>query len=618
MTSLDILSLQGELSILEGGYVDKAFGGEPFSIRFNTDAGKRELVIYDRLFAFLTQPLEKEEGGEIGALAAAVRKRLANSRVLAVEHNGFDRLIKLKFSRPEGAYAVMELMGKGNFILVESEKVVSALRYEKRKGHEVFPGSSYTLPSLRFDVLNSTLEEFSASAIESKGDIVRTLASVIGLGGDMAEEICHRASVDFRKKPSELRSEELVSIHRLIMEVIDSVRNRPKPVVYYSGEAAVQFTPVRFDRYSDLQSREFTTLSECVLEFIKHRPVEVESPEKERAERLVEKQTEAIERFRHQMRVTREFADSIYNDYNGFLNILAGIRKGKGDEHGYSRNIDGTYSTTVDDVVIRINPSDDINKIASAVYDTSKELERKLKRAKEALDEISSREVSGPAPRPAPRVRKTRKRLWYDSYRWFVSSEDCLVIGGKDARSNDSLVSKHMSDGDRYAHADIYGAPSVVVKWKEGAGEKTLEEACVFALCFSRAWNAKIGAAAAYWVMPDQVSKTPESGEYLPRGAFVIRGKRNYFSKLKLELGLGVIEHSGESRVVCGPLSAVSAHAEICYRLEPGEKSKETIASELASKTGVTKDEIVSALPPGRSAYTQVKGKDGKKNNKLE
>lgn len=618
MTSLDVHSLLREFRVLEGAYVDKAFGGEPFSIRFNTESGKRELVIYDRLFAFITAPLEKEEGGEIGPFAAVVRKRLGNSRIIAVEHMGFDRVVTLRFSRPEGAYAVMELMGKGNFILVESGKVVSALRYEKRKGHEVFPGSAYTPPTLRFDILESTLDDFIASTVESKGDIVRTLASVIGLGGDLSEEICVRSNVDFRKKPSEMSREQLRSMHGLIMDVIESAREKASPVVYYRQEAAVQFTPVPFDRYASMQRKEFKTLSECVLEFIKHRPIESESPERERIDRLVEKQNEAIEKFRKEMRVTREFADSIYTDYSKFDSILKAIRRGSGPDHGYSRNIDGTYSTTISEVEIRINPSDDINKVASSLYDTSKELERKLKRAEEALEEISSREVSLPARPTAPKVRKTRKRLWYDSYRWFVSSEGCLVIGGKDARSNDSLVSKHMSDGDRYAHADVYGAPSVVVKWKEGAGDKTLEEACVFALCFSRAWNARIGAASAYWVLPDQVSKTPESGEYLPRGAFVIRGKRNYFSKLNLELALGVIEHSGESRVVCGPLSAVTAHSEVCYRLEPGEKSKETIASEIAPKIGATKDEIVAALPPGKSAYTLVKGREAKKNNKLE
>ena len=35
MTSLDVLLLQRELSKLEGAYAEKAFGGKPFSIRFN-------------------------------------------------------------------------------------------------------------------------------------------------------------------------------------------------------------------------------------------------------------------------------------------------------------------------------------------------------------------------------------------------------------------------------------------------------------------------------------------------------------------------------------------------------------------------------------------------------
>ncbi|MBU0623454.1 MAG: DUF814 domain-containing protein, partial [Candidatus Thermoplasmatota archaeon] len=47
--------------------------------------------------------------------------------------------------------------------------------------------------------------------------------------------------------------------------------------------------------------------------------------------------------------------------------------------------------------------------------------------------------------------------------------------------------------GDRYANADIHGAPSVVVKMKGDITEKTLYEACEFAVATSKAWNAKIG-----------------------------------------------------------------------------------------------------------------------------
>ncbi len=617
MTSLDILSLQAEMSVLVGGYVDKAFGGSPFSVRFSTEKGKKELVLYDGLFLFLSNPLEKTEGSEIGPLAAAIRKRLDNSRVKEVRQLGFDRLLTISFSRPDGMVAAIELMGKGNFVLTENGKVVSALRYEKRKGHETRQGAEYTLPSLRFDVTKAGFEEFFSAATNSKGDIVRTLATVIGLGGDLAEEVCTRTGIAFGAKPGDMGRHDLERIHECILDITSHVTGSPEPCVYYSEGKAVQFTPVRFQIFEGLERKTFGSLSECVFEFIRNRPEEELKPGEERTLRLVEKQKEAIERFRHEMVVAKEFADSIYTDYDGFNSILSAMRKGNQAGIAYTKNHDGTCSITVSDVEIRFNPSDDINRIASSVYDMSKELDRKLRRAEQALEEISSRKGEVQQKAKRPELRKTGKRFWFENYRWFVSSEGALVIAGRDARSNDSLVSKHMSDRDRYAHADVYGAPSVVVKWQEGCSEKTMEEACTFALCFSRAWNAQIGAASAYWVMPDQVSKTPESGEFLPRGAFVIRGKRNYFSRLPLELAMGVVSYSGESRLVCAPVSAVASSAGAYYRLLPGDKSKEAIAAELAPRLAVAKDAVVSVLPPGKSSYSGPQSGESEKKQEV-
>ncbi len=613
MTSLDVLALRAELSPLVGGYVDKAFGGNPFSIRFSTESGKRELTLYDGLFAFLTSPLEKDEGSVIGPLASMVRRKLDNSRVTSVLQQGFDRLLTVQFSRPEGMTAVMELMGKGNFILLDEGKVLSALRYEKRKGHEITPGSRYSLPSLRFDVLDADFDDFLKASSGSRGDIVRTLATVIGLGGDMAEEVCTSAGVEFGTRPESLGRETWTALHTATMEIIRAVREKPEPTVYYEDGRAVQFTPVPFVIFEGMEKRALSSLSECIFEFVRTRPVEIVDAEADRISRLVEKQKEAMDKFRHEMEVTRSFADSIYADYDGFRTAFESMRKGKEAPFSYRSNPDGSCSITVSGVEIRVIPGEDINRIASSIYDMSKEQGRKLKRAEEALAALPVRRAAAPQAVRRPEIRKSRKRFWFDSFRWFLSSEGCLVIAGRDARSNDSLVSKHLSDSDRYAHADVYGAPSVVIKWNDGAGERTLEEACAFALCFSRAWNAQIGAAPAYWVMPDQVSKTPESGEYLPRGAFIIRGRRNYFSKLPLELAVAAMDYEGEMRVVCAPVTAVEAHADEYHLIRPGDRTKESLASELAPLLGVTKDEIVSVLPPGKFTYTGPARKNKKR-----
>jgi hypothetical protein len=198
--------------------------------------------------------------------------------------------------------------------------------------------------------------------------------------------------------------------------------------------------------------------------------------------------------------------------------------------------------------------------------------------------------------------------MWFDAYRWTMSSEGFLILGGRDARTNDQLVKKHLKEGDRYAHADLHGAPSTVVKEGSKAGEATLREACEFALAYSKAWSAGIASGSAYWVLPEQVSKQAESGEFLPRGAFVIRGKRNYHHDLPVRLALGDVEVEGHRKVMAGPVSALAARSKKYVVLGPGTEDRERIAKRLAAAFEVPIEEIGRALPSGGMALLETVG----------
>ena len=57
-----------------------------------------------------------------------------------------------------------------------------------------------------------------------------------------------------------------------------------------------------------------------------------------------------------------------------------------------------------------------------------------------------------------------RKQMWFEKFFWFISSENYLVIAGKDAQQNETIVKKYLKDGDVYVHADIHGASSCIGK----------------------------------------------------------------------------------------------------------------------------------------------------------
>lgn len=96
---------------------------------------------------------------------------------------------------------------------------------------------------------------------------------------------------------------------------------------------------------------------------------------------------------------------------------------------------------------------------------------------------------------------------------------------------------------DVYVHADLHGAASVIIKNSNPGHEippTTLHQAGIMSVCQSKAWEAKI-VTSAYWVFPDQVSKSAPTGEYLTTGSFMIRGKKNFLPPVQLVYGFGYL-----------------------------------------------------------------------------
>ncbi len=156
-------------------------------------------------------------------------------------------------------------------------------------------------------------------------------------------------------------------------------------------------------------------------------------------------------------------------------------------------------------------------------------------------------------------INKARKVFWFEKFFWFISSENYLVVAGRDAQQNELLVKRYLRPGDVYVHADLHGASSVVVKnpSQDPVPPKTLNEAGQMAVCYSAAWENKV-VSSAWWVEAAQVSKTAPTGEYLTAGSFMIRGKKNFLPPATLVLGFGFLfkleegsveRHRGERKV---------------------------------------------------------------------
>jgi len=627
LTSLDLSLLMDEFKQLEEGHVQKVYqrkheltvevyvGGE----------GKKRLIIGPN-HLFLSK-YKRDNPTRPPGFAMELRKHLG--RIDEVTQRGFDRILELKSGDVK---LVCEVFGKGNFILVKEGKIIGALRQEDWADRTIAVGEQYVYPEPAPDPreMENYIESFG------EGELVRQIASKLSLGGTYAEEICERLGIQKDKDLEELTEDEIKDVNKEIESFLDQ---EIQPRIYKKEEELKRAVPFPLETYSEYDEEEFESFSESLDEFFYRREKRKEERQKNKAyqerkeglERQLEQQERKIEGLKRASEENREKAELIYTKY-GTLNDIQNLVENAIEEHGWKKTRDKLkeaeteasdmvkglneqeefFTVEINGMSIKLEPDEDLEAIASGYYDKAKASESKIENAKKAkkhtekeFEQLKEEEID--LEEVMEDKSQKREKEWFEKYRWFHSSEDFLVLIGRDVQTNDMLVNKHMESNDLYFHADFDGAPSVVIKDGQDASEETKQQAAKASISFAKTWKAGIGSDNVYYVTPDQVSQEPESGEYLPKGAFIIRGDRNYIRNVKIEVAIGPYEIEEDVYVpMAGPVEAIEQNCLGFIEIEPGRTKKSDIAKEIRSyfkeqDFDLDLDYIVRSLPPGES-----------------
>ena len=272
-----------------------------------------------------------------------------------------------------------------------------------------------------------------------------------------------------------------------------------------------------------------------------------------------------------------------------------------------------------------------VHQNAQRHFESARKQKNKNKGAIDALEDTKTqlktaqkKETKAEATGKLNRIKRS-KRFWFESHRWSMISGGHLLVGGRDAKGNDSIVKKHLSSNDMYLHADIHGAPSCSLRSSQGfiidqqkpahipndipayrvadkledstIDDDKLLEAATLALCWSRAWAGGGAHGTVFSVKPAQVSKTANTGEFVGKGAFIVRGQRRWFKDLDVQIGIGIVAINGVPLLMGGTPNTVK---EICQRyaiLAPGLTKKEQLANKIYKNTGLITDDILGVLP---------------------
>lgn len=250
-------------------------------------------------------------------------------------------------------------------------------------------------------------------------------------------------------------------------------------------------------------------------------------------------------------------------------------------------------SEYVEDTLIKLRI--DKNKFASQLE--QKEIDRVYRFFIESHEELSKQKI--------PEGKVKQKKIWYERYRWFFSSNDILVIAGKNPRNNETIIKRYTKPYDLILHSDIPNSPFAVIKNNTKLSTlpaETIYEAAELVVAYSKAWeeNWEKEKCNIYYIKPSQISKNN-----LPLGEFAISGEKRWIEKVEPRLSIGVKEvEKFRVKLIFGPPTAVKKQTPYLVTIIPGNIQAEELAKEIKNQL------LIKALPEIKKSIEEIELKE--------
>ncbi len=649
MSNVDIFTVSDELNnLLTGARVDKSFqpAKDIVVMRFHVAGTGRVDLVMQCGSRIHTSKYPLENPTNPPTFPMLLRKRVKGAHVVSVTQHNFDRVVEIKVKKDKYYTIVVELFDKGNIILLDEENnIILPLKRKHWSTRDISSKKEYIFPEERgINPINVSEDEFKKIFIETESDVVRTLA-INGFGSLYAEEIIERANeiTEINKNTSneDLTSEQLSALYKSLNDLFDILKNEEyKPQIVKDGRKE-DVLPMDLVKYEGFEKTYYENFNEACDEFYSKKVNTDIKDVKERAwnkkvnkfEKRLRMQEETLDNFNKTIETSQYKGELIYSNYTTIENLINVVnsaiskdysfkeigkilKKAKDDsmeEAQLFESIDkmGILTLKIEDTSIIIDPKLSIPENDESYYEKAKKAKKKTKGAiiaientKKQLEKIKSKKELAMENISIPKKREKKNLKWYEKLRWFITSDNTLVVAGRDAGTNEAVVKKYLDNNDIYLHADIHGASSTVIKLEsKSLNDTILKESGEFAASFSSAWTKGFNTQDVFWVYPDQVSKTPEAGEFLAKGSFVIRGNRNYIRSARVKIAIGIVDYEGK-RIMAGPVEALEAHCENYVVLKPGYTKKEAIAKKILHEINedelISLDDIIRVLPSGK------------------
>lgn len=526
---------------------------------------------------------------------------------------------------------VVELLPRGVVcVLDEQDNILLCSEYRDMKDRAIRLSQKYNAPPSIGVCSNITK---SLHLIREKpADVISILIRDLGIPPEIAEAIAIQCKI-IGKKGLELSDSDILCVDNSYRSLVIE-RNGYRPCIVLDAQGIpIGFYPYSLPQFSNLRIEFTPSFNEAINRYFEEDfkrmllsiSSRVVSRDIERLKHSIESIDELITKLKNELEFVKTKIDKIENNYVD-LELLHQCVIDRVKTQGWSSinscgyiveaiPTKGIYKTKIDDLIIELDVRKTLVEIYNELKKTEADMRKSIARAQEEKEKLIKKlkalteEIE--AKERILSTKLSRRKEWYESYIWYITSSGLLVIGGKDASQNIKIVRKLLEPHDILMHADIHGASTIVIKTHgKPIDDNSIKEAAVIAASYSKAWKLKLMSIDVFWVYGSQISLSPPSGQYLPKGSYMVYGERNYVRNVELRLAVGLEIKEGNARVIIGPEDVVDKRSIAYIVIVPGDLDPRSVSLQfieflksknLADLASILDVDDIAKIIPGKS-----------------
>ncbi|RKP04085.1 hypothetical protein CXG81DRAFT_8721 [Caulochytrium protostelioides] len=540
----DVCALVPELQDLVGLRLSNLYdvGPKTFLFKFAAADVKRMLLVENGLrvhqTAFARETQEMPSG-----FNAKLRKHLRTQRLTGVRQHGLDRIILFEF----GTYyeLVVELFGVGNIILLDRQtrKILTCFHQVHPRRPDLRPilGADPNDPATAAAVAAAQAATLAAKPADVPAPAIVDAGHVYHLNSETPAPPTYEdvlavfdafvpdavlVQTKKRGRQAKVKATKAPTIQRPFPCFSDALD-------YYYARIEAQ---KRVEQQEAAQSAFEKRLAAIRASHERHvQALDAASQSHEVSARAIEANADVIEQIATHIHHLMEQGVS-------WTDIDAWVKAQQVQGNPFALMVKG--ANTITDVVVDIVINESVLANAGRYYANRKTAEAKGAKTRQfaeqaiktgerkLLNDAKFRVAAGPA------VTRVRKAYWFEKFRWFLSSENYLVVAATSDQMVETLLAKHLEPDDVLVTADTRGAGVVVVKNPWGRGNAV---ASAMALVSSDAWDGR-HVVSGYWAPALAVHKTAANGEPLGYGQYrIVEAAKQWIPPTPLVFGCGFL-----------------------------------------------------------------------------